>query len=72
MIQQMYAEIQKRADRHSVSELCSNYGVSRSGYYKWLKRAGQVNRYEKTHEMLDGYVLDIHVHYPMMGGLPPD
>ena len=34
---------------------------------KWLKRAGQVNRYEKTHEILDRYVSDIHAHHPMMG-----
>ena len=67
MIQQMYAEIQKQTGRHSVRELCSIYGVSRSGYYKWLKRAGQVNRYEKTHEILDRYVSDIHAHHPMMG-----
>ena len=67
MIQEMYAEIQKQTDKHSVSELCSIYGVSRSGYYKWLKRAGQLNQYEKTHEILDNYVMDIHSHHPMMG-----
>ena len=67
MIQQMYAEIQKQTDKHSVSELCSVYGVSRSGYYKWLKRAGQLNRYEKANQILDNYVLDIHSHHPMMG-----
>ena len=43
------------------------YGVSRSGYYKWLKRAGEPNCYEKTHQILDSYVSDIHAHYPMMG-----
>ena len=63
----MYAEIQKQTDKHSVSELCEIYGVSRSGYYKWLKRTGQLNRYEKTHKILDSYVLDIHSHHPMMG-----
>ena len=67
MIREMYAEIQKQTDKHSVSELCEIYGVSRSGYYKWLKRAGQLNRYEKTHKILDSYVLDIHSHHPMMG-----
>lgn len=55
MIREMYAEIQKQTDKHSVSELCEIYGVSRSGYYKWLKRAGQLNRYEKTHKILDSY-----------------
>ena len=62
MIREMYAEIQKQTDKHSVSELCEIYGVSRSGYYKWLKQAGQLNRYEKTHKTLDSYVLDIHSH----------
>ena len=59
----MYAEIQKQTDKHSVSELCEIYGVSRSGYYKWLKRAGRLNRHEKAHEILDRYVLDSHSHY---------
>jgi transposase InsO family protein len=67
MIQEMYSEIQKQTDKHSVSELCCIYGVSRSGYYKWLKRAGQPNRFEKTHRILDNYVQDIHYHHPMMG-----
>ena len=63
----MYSEIQRQTDKHSVSELCNIYGVSRSGYYKWVKRAGRLNRYEKTQEILDNYVLDIHSHHPMMG-----
>ena len=67
MIQEMYGEIQKQTSKHSVSELCSIYGVSRSGYYKWLKRTEQLNRYEKTHKILDNYVRDIHSHHPMMG-----
>lgn len=67
MIQEMYVEIQRQTDKHSVSELCSIYGVSRSGYYKWLKRAGQLNRFEKTNQILDNYVQDIHSHHPMMG-----
>ena len=67
MIQEMYAEIQKQTSQHSVTELCSIYGVSRSGYYKWLKRTSQLNRYEKTQKILDSYVIDIHSHHPMMG-----
>ena len=43
------------------------YEVSRSGYYKWLKRKGSLNRYEKQHQELDYYVLDIHSHYPSQG-----
>jgi len=63
----MYAKIQAQTDNHSVSELCNIYGVSRSGYYKWLKRDGQLNRYEKTQKILDTYIADIHSHFPMMG-----
>lgn len=63
----MYAEIQKQTGSHFISGLYSIYDVSRSGYYKWLRRVGQLNRYEKTHEMLNSYVLDIYSHYPMMG-----
>ena len=33
MIQEMYAEIQKQTNKHSVSELFEIYVVSRSGYY---------------------------------------
>ena len=67
MIQEIYAEIQRQTGKHSIIELCSIYGVSRSGYYKWLKRANQLNRYEKTQRILDDYVQDIHSHHPMMG-----
>lgn len=43
------------------------YEVSRSGYYKWLERNGRPNRYEKERQELDGFVRDIHSHYPSMG-----
>ena len=67
MIQQIYAEIQQQADKHSIAELCAVYGVSRSGYYKWLGRGGVINRYERMQQRMDAYVADIHAHYPMMG-----
>lgn len=67
MIQEMYAEIQGQTAQHSVAELCNIYGVSRSGYYKWLQRYGRPNRYELSQQVLDSYVGDIHVHHPMMG-----
>ena len=53
MIQQMYAEIQRQTGKYSVTELCSIYGVSRSGYYKWLQRRGKLNRYEQSQHVLD-------------------
>ena len=67
MIQQMYAEIQQQTGKHSVTELCSIYGVSRSGYYKWRQRQGKLNCYEQSQQVLDAYVSDIHAHHPMMG-----
>ena len=63
----MYAEIQQQTGKHSVTELCMVYGVSTSGYYKWLKRAGALNRYERTQQRMDACIADIHAHSPMMG-----
>jgi len=65
--QQLYARIQEQAASHSIIELCRLYSVSRSGYYKWLRRGGQPNRYEKAQRQLDKHVEDIHSHYPSMG-----
>jgi len=48
-------------------ELCLLYGVSRSGYYKWVERGSQPNCYERTQGVPDGHVKDIHAHYPSMG-----
>ncbi len=52
---------------HSIKELCEVYEVSRSGYYKWLKRKGTFNLYEQQQQELDCYVADIHAHYPSQG-----
>ena len=50
-----------------MKELCDVYEVSRSGYYKWLKRKGILNRYELKQQALDYCVADIHSHYPSQG-----
>ena len=50
-----------------MTELCDVYEVSRSGYYKWLKRKGTLNRYERQQQELDYYVADVHSHYPSQG-----
>ena len=63
----MYAEIHSQIGKHSAAELCMIYGVSRSGYYKWLQRGGRINQYEQSQRILDAYVGDIHTHHPMMG-----
>lgn len=63
----MYALIQCKATDYSITELCQLYGVSRSGYYKWLARNDYRNRYEQAQTALDDLVRDIHAHYPSMG-----
>ena len=67
MIQQIYACVERESKKHSVKYLCKIYEVSRSGYYKWLKRKDTLNRYEKRQQELDYYVADIHSHYPSQG-----
>ena len=62
MIQNIYSQIQQQTPSHSVLELCSVFNVSRSGYYKWLKRGGLLNRYEQLQNLTDSYVADLHVH----------
>ena len=67
MIQQIYACVERDSKDHSIKELCNVYEVSRSGYYKWLKRKGMLNSYEKKQKELDYYVADVHSHYPSQG-----
>ena len=67
MIQQIYACVERDSKDHSIKELCDVYEVSRSGYYKWLKRKGTLNSYEKKQKELDYYVADVHSHYPSQG-----
>ncbi len=57
----------RESANHSIKELCNVYEVSRSGYYKWLKRKGTLNCYEVQQKELDYYVADIHSHYPSQG-----
>ena len=67
MIQQIYALIQEKRITHSVKELCTLYEVSCSGFYKWLKRNHQPNRYEQDQQVVDHWVQKIHCQYPTMG-----
>jgi transposase InsO family protein len=53
--------------RFSVEWLCQLFGVSRSGYYKWLKRRGKLNRYQIQQRKLDRLVQPIHEKHPSLG-----
>lgn len=42
-------------------------GVSRSGYYKWEKRLGTLNRYEQNRHNLIKLIEEIHTEHPSYG-----
>jgi len=42
-------------------------GISRSGYYKWIKRKGKLNRYQVEQKKLDELVKAIHEKHPSLG-----
>ena len=67
VIQSLYSQIELKSNNCSVKELCNIYGVSRNGYYKYLKRKGLLNQDEKQQLELDIYGSEIHSHYPTMG-----
>lgn len=39
-------------EKYPVVFLCQRMGVSKSGYYKWKKRQGRLNRYEQDRQFL--------------------
>ena len=43
-----FAHIRTEAAEHPVTRLCKLLGVSRSGYYGWLERRGQVGELATT------------------------
>ena len=54
-------------DRYPVSLLCQLLDVSRSGYYKWRRRMGTKNRYEKDRDMLTALLREQHLKHPSYG-----
>ena len=67
VIQQLYAQVEAESSKHAVSDLCRIYEVSRSGYYKWLRRKEALNSFEQRQNELDYLVDDIHAHEPSLG-----
>ena len=53
--------------QYPVKFLCELLDVSRSGYYKWLKRKGSKNSYEKTRESLTVLLQEAHEAHPSYG-----
>ena len=65
--QYYYGKISELHLPYSVSLLCQLFGVSRSGYYKWLHRRGTQNRYQISQTILDGYIRALHAAHPSFG-----
>ena len=42
-------------------------GVSRSGYYKWLKRKGTLNRYQNDRTILSNMIVEVHEKHSTWG-----
>ena len=42
-------------------------GVSKSGYYKWKNRKGQLNRYEQDRQLLTKLLAEQHRKHPSHG-----
>ena len=53
--------------KYPVSLLCRLLDVSRSGYYKWRRRRGIKNRYEKDRELLTELLYSHHLRHPSYG-----
>jgi len=52
---------------YNIESLCETMNVSRSGYYKWLKRKDTLNRYELQRENLKEIVLNYYKQSPTWG-----
>ena len=50
--QKEYEIIESLSKEYNVESLCKSIELSRSGYYKWLKRKGILNRYQNDRILL--------------------
>lgn len=65
--QYYYGRIEQLHLPYSVALLCQLFGVSRSGYYKWLRRRGTLNRYQVSQQILDSHISALHEAHPSSG-----
>ena len=50
-----------------MESLCKSVGLSRSGYYKWLKRKGTLNRYQNDRILLCNMIKEYHNNHKSWG-----
>ena len=67
MKRKVYEVIDVFTCSYNLKALCHYFGVSRSGYYKWLSRKGTLNRYEQNRSDLKKLILEIHMRDVTMG-----
>ena len=54
-------------EKYPIVFLCQLMGVSKSGYYKWKNRKGQLNRYEQDRQLLTKLLAEQHRKHPSHG-----
>ena len=52
---------------YNVESLCLAMGLSRSGYYKWIKRKGTLNRYQNDRLLLSNMIIEYHSKHKTWG-----
>ena len=51
----------------NIESLCVAMGLSRSGYYKWIKRKGTLNRYQNDRLLLCNIIKEYHSNHKSWG-----
>ena len=54
-------------EKYSIANLCKIMNVNRSGYYKWSKRKGSLNRYEEDRKILSELIHEVHMKHKSYG-----
>lgn len=62
-----YQIIEELRAQYSVESLCRLMQVNRSGYYKWRKRIGESNQYERDRALLTTLLQEQHKRFPSYG-----
>lgn len=55
------------SELYNIHSLCNHLKVSRSGYYKWIKRKGTLNRYQLNRKSLEVLVKNVHSKHKVYG-----
>lgn len=67
MIRKEYEIVETLSREFNIKSLCIVMNVSRSGYYKWLNRKGEINNYKKNRNALAEEIKNIHKHHSTYG-----